>query len=134
MNGLESDNAGGDKLQLTFIRSLKLNIVGFSTTSEGGLFNVPVKYKSKNAFNVVTASNHMKCRSSSCLKVLNMGAWTISIRRLFHEMGRLTQRAAFLRSKPYLRWRNLKPCPRRASSAGDSQNPPLTNQGTWTML
>ncbi len=37
--------------------------------------------------------------SNSRLKVSSVGEWTIFIGSLFHEMGSLTEKAAFLRSK-----------------------------------
>ncbi len=49
--------------------------------------------------------NHAESRSR--LKVLSVGALTISIGSLFQEMGSLTENAAFLRSRRKLRWRNL---------------------------
>ncbi len=38
----------------------------------------------------------------------SVGELTIFIGSLFHEMGSLTEKAAFLQSKRKLRWRNLK--------------------------
>ncbi len=53
--------------------------------------------------------------------MLSVGALTISIGSLFHEMGSLIEKAALYRSKRKLRWRNLKSFPRMSRSAGASK-------------
>ncbi len=60
--------------------------------------------------------------SSSRLKASSVGALTISIGYLLHEMRSLTEKAIFLRSKRKLRWRDLESCPRRFRSAEASKN------------
>ncbi len=51
-------------------------------------------------------NREIHAKSRSRLKVLSVGELTISIGSLFYEMGSLTEKAAFLRSKRKLRWRN----------------------------
>ncbi len=74
-------------------------------------------------------------KTRSRLKVSSVGELTISIRSLFHEMGSLTENAAFLRSRRKLRWRNLKSCPRRSRSVGASKNSACgKSKRPWNML
>ncbi len=57
---------------------------------------------------VKEGNREIHAKSRSPFKVSSVGESTISIRSLFHEMGSLTGKAAFLRSKRKLWWRNLK--------------------------
>ncbi len=54
-----------------------------------------------------TGNRESDAESRSRLKVSSVGELTRSIGSLFDEMGRLTEKAAFLRRKRKLRWRNL---------------------------
>ncbi len=68
-------------------------------------------------------------KSSSHLKASSVRTLNIAIETLFHEMGSLTEKIAFLRSRRNLRWRNLLSCPRRSRS-GDASNNCALRQAT----
>ncbi len=77
--------------------------------------------------------NHVKSRSR--LKVSSVGESTSSIGSLFHEMGSLAEKGAFLRSKRKLWWRNLKWRHRRSRSDCASKNYACgKSKRPWNML